>query len=69
VLLADEPTGNVDRARGRELMDLLAALNRDRGLTTVMVTHDAEMAAYANRIVHFVDGLVSVAEVRQAVAS
>jgi putative ABC transport system ATP-binding protein len=69
VLLADEPTGNVDRARGRELMDLLAALNRDRGLTTVMVTHDAEMAAYANRIVHIVDGLVSGDEVRQAVAS
>jgi putative ABC transport system ATP-binding protein len=50
-------------------MDLLVALNHDRGLTTVMVTHDAEMAANAQRIVHFVDGLVSSDEVRQAVAS
>jgi putative ABC transport system ATP-binding protein len=69
VLLADEPTGNLDRARGRELMDLLAALNHDRGLTTIMVTHDAEMAAYAHRIVQFVDGLVSSDEMRHAVAS
>jgi putative ABC transport system ATP-binding protein len=69
VLLADEPTGNLDRARSRELMRLLVALNRDRGLTTVMVTHDAEMAAYAQRVVHFVDGLVESIEVRQAVAS
>jgi putative ABC transport system ATP-binding protein len=69
VLLADEPTGNLDRARSRELMDLLVALNHERGLTTVMVTHDADMAAYAQRIVHFVDGLVRSDEARQAVAS
>jgi putative ABC transport system ATP-binding protein len=69
VLLADEPTGNLDRARSRELMDLLVALNHERGLTTVMVTHDADMAAYAQRIVHFVDGLVRSDEGRQAVAS
>jgi putative ABC transport system ATP-binding protein len=69
VLLADEPTGNLDRTRSRELMELLVALNHDRGLTTVMVTHDAEMAAYAHRIVQFVDGLVRSDEVRQAVAS
>jgi putative ABC transport system ATP-binding protein len=69
VLLADEPTGNLDRARSRELMELLVALNHDGGLTTVMVTHDAEMAAYAHRIVQFVDGLVRSDEVRHAVAS
>jgi putative ABC transport system ATP-binding protein len=69
VLLADEPTGNLDRARSRELMELLVALNRDRGLTTVMVTHDADMAAYAHRIVHFVDGLVRFDEPSNAVAS
>jgi putative ABC transport system ATP-binding protein len=69
VLLADEPTGNLDRARSRELMELLVTLNHDHGLTTVMVTHDAEMAAYAQRVVHFVDGLVSSDEMRQAVAS
>jgi putative ABC transport system ATP-binding protein len=69
VLLADEPTGNLDRARSRELMQLLVTLNRDRGLTTIMVTHDADMAGYAQRIVHFVDGLVESVEMRQAVAS
>jgi putative ABC transport system ATP-binding protein len=58
VLLADEPTGNLDRTRSREVMDLLVALNRDRGITIVMVTHDPEMAAYASRVVRFVDGLV-----------
>jgi putative ABC transport system ATP-binding protein len=69
VLLADEPTGNLDRARSRELMELLVALNRERGLTTVMVTHEAEMAGYARRIVRFVDGLVSSDESRAAMAS
>jgi putative ABC transport system ATP-binding protein len=62
VLLADEPTGNLDRARSRELMELLVSLNRDPGITIVMVTHDAEMAAYARRVVHFVDGLVETDE-------
>jgi putative ABC transport system ATP-binding protein len=69
VLLADEPTGNLDRARSRELMDLLVTLNHDRGLTTIMVTHDADMAAYAHRIVRFVDGLVESDNTRQAEAS
>jgi len=59
VLLADEPTGNLDSQRGREIMDLLAALNRDRGITVLMVTHEPDMAAYAKRIVHFVDGVVA----------
>jgi putative ABC transport system ATP-binding protein len=58
LLLADEPTGNLDTQRGREVMDLLASLNRDRGLTVVMVTHAAEMAVYAKRVVHFTDGVV-----------
>jgi putative ABC transport system ATP-binding protein len=58
LLLADEPTGNLDTQRGREVMDLLTALNRDRGLTIVMVTHEADMAAYARRVVHFKDGFV-----------
>ncbi len=68
VLLADEPTGNLDRARSREVMDLLVSLNRDRGITIVMVTHDADMAAYARRIVHFVDGVVESEEHPKAVA-
>jgi len=58
VLFADEPTGNLATAQSREIMDLLTALNRDRGITVVMVTHEVDMAAYADRIVHFLDGLV-----------
>ncbi|WP_347313432.1 ABC transporter ATP-binding protein [Defluviimonas sp. SAOS-178_SWC] len=56
VILADEPTGNLDTARSREIMELLAALNRDDGMTIVMVTHEEDMAAYAQRRVTFVDG-------------
>jgi putative ABC transport system ATP-binding protein len=58
VLLADEPTGNLDTQRGREIMALLAALNRERGITVLMVTHEPEMAAFARRTVRFVDGLI-----------
>ena len=58
VLFADEPTGNLDTARSNEIMDLLTGLNRDQGVTIVMVTHEPDMAAYAKRIVRFVDGLV-----------
>ncbi|MGE4294131.1 MAG: ABC transporter ATP-binding protein [Campylobacterales bacterium] len=58
LLLADEPTGNLDTARSREVMGLLQSFNRDRGITIVMVTHEEEMAAYAHRIIHFRDGLI-----------
>jgi putative ABC transport system ATP-binding protein len=58
VLLADEPTGNLDSQRGREIMELIRSLNRDRGLTVVVVTHDPDIAGYADRIVRFVDGLI-----------
>jgi putative ABC transport system ATP-binding protein len=58
VLLADEPTGNLDTQRSREIMELLWRLNSERGITVLMVTHESDMAAYARRIVHFVDGLV-----------
>lgn len=56
VLLADEPTGNLDSARSREIMGLLTRFNRELGITIVMVTHDSNMAAYAKRIVRFLDG-------------
>lgn len=59
VLLADEPTGNLDTARSKEIMELLWHLNADQDITVLMVTHEAEMAAYARRIVRFVDGVVS----------
>ncbi|MBK6471654.1 MAG: ABC transporter ATP-binding protein [Betaproteobacteria bacterium] len=69
VLLADEPTGNLDTQRGREIMELLAALNRDRGITVLMVTHEPDMAAYARRVVHFVDGLIDSDHLQAAVAA
>ncbi len=58
ILLADEPTGNLDTHTSQEIMDLLTALNRDMGITVLMVTHEPDMAQYAARIVHFVDGRV-----------
>jgi putative ABC transport system ATP-binding protein len=59
VLLADEPTGNLDSARSREIMNLLSGFNRDRGITIIMVTHEADMAAFAHRRVHFLDGRIT----------
>jgi len=58
VLLADEPTGNLDTARSREIMELLTAFNRERNITIIMVTHEAQMAAYAGRRIHFIDGVI-----------
>lgn len=58
VLLADEPTGNLDSARSHDIMQLLQKLNRDQGLTVLMVTHEAEMAAYCSRQVVFADGRI-----------
>ena len=58
VLMADEPTGNLDTARSEEIMDLLCRLNREAGITIVMFTHEADMAEYARRIVHFKDGRI-----------
>ena len=58
VLLADEPTGNLDSERSREIMEVLVSLNRTRGITVIMVTHEPEMAAYAGRTVRFLDGLI-----------
>ena len=65
LLLADEPTGNLDSKRSHEIMDLLVALNQEQGITIVMVTHEPDMANYAHRIVHFVDGLVASDEIRE----
>ncbi len=58
VLLADEPTGNLDTQRSGEIMELLRGLNVNHGITVLMITHEPDMAAYARRLVHFVDGLV-----------
>ncbi|MGD9912893.1 MAG: ABC transporter ATP-binding protein [Rhizobiaceae bacterium] len=59
LLVADEPTGNLDTARSHEIMDLLTGLNDNLGLTIVMVTHEADVAAYAHRTVGFLDGHVA----------
>ncbi|MDE0947246.1 MAG: ABC transporter ATP-binding protein [Sphingobium sp.] len=58
VLLADEPTGNLDSERSVEIMELLTDLNQNSGITVLMVTHEPDMAAFARTIVHFKDGLV-----------
>ncbi len=58
VLFADEPTGNLDTQRSREIMELLRGLNADHGITVLMVTHESDMAAYARRVVRFVDGRI-----------
>ena len=62
VLLADEPTGNLDSERSIEIMQLLTELNRDSGITVLMVTHEPDMAAFARTVVHFRDGLVERVE-------
>ena len=56
VILADEPTGNLDSQRSQEIMELLVALNRDEGITIVMVTHEPDIAAHARRRMIFTDG-------------
>ncbi len=58
ILLADEPTGNLDSTNSAEIMEIITRLNRDRGITIILVTHDPDIAAYADRIVTFRDGQV-----------
>ncbi|MDT8273145.1 MAG: ABC transporter ATP-binding protein [Desulfomonilia bacterium] len=62
VLMADEPTGNLDSTTSRGIMELLKAFNEDQGVTIVMVTHETEIASYAQRTVHFLDGLIDAEE-------
>jgi ABC-type lipoprotein export system ATPase subunit len=58
VLLADEPTGNLDTKTSHEIMDLLVGLNGDEEITILMVTHEPEMVAYADRVIRFLDGKI-----------
>jgi putative ABC transport system ATP-binding protein len=68
VLLADEPTGNLDTKTSKGIMDLLTSLNRDQGITVIMVTHEADIAAYARRAIGFVDGRIASDTVNKAAA-
>jgi putative ABC transport system ATP-binding protein len=58
LVLADEPTGNLDSANGNEVLNVLERLNRERGVAVVLVTHDAEVAARADRLIRMKDGVV-----------
>ena len=58
LILADEPTGNLDSHTGMEIMNLLLGLNQSRGLTLIIVTHDPTIASYTQRIIHLRDGLI-----------
>ena len=68
LLVADEPTGNLDTARTHEIMELLTRLNRELGLTIAMVTHEADVAEYAERTIRFLDGHVASDSSRLEVA-
>jgi len=58
IIMADEPTGNLDTKVGKEILDLLLSLNRDHGTTLIIVTHDQAIAAQSQRIIHLRDGLI-----------
>ncbi len=61
IILADEPTGNLDSQSGEEIMKLFHDLNKEKGMTIVLVTHDPEIGAHADRIIHIRDGVVDKA--------
>jgi putative ABC transport system ATP-binding protein len=58
ILMADEPTGNLDTKTSIEIMEILVQLNRDSGTTIILVTHEPDIATFSKRIIHFVDGHV-----------
>ncbi len=64
LLLADEPTGSLDSKRSVEIMELLTDLNKSENITVVLVTHEPDMAVYARRCMHFLDGLVASDEIQ-----
>jgi putative ABC transport system ATP-binding protein len=59
IILADEPTGNIDTTTGAEIMDLLRRLNREQGVTLLLVTHDPEAASFADRVIQLRDGQIA----------
>jgi putative ABC transport system ATP-binding protein len=67
IILADEPTGNLDTSSGQEIMGIFHQLNQERGITVVFVTHDPEIAEETRRIIHIRDGLIEKDELRPQV--
>jgi putative ABC transport system ATP-binding protein len=65
ILMADEPTGNLDSKTSDEIMKLFQELNEKEGMTIVLVTHEADVAAYAGRILHFRDGLITSDDINE----
>ncbi len=65
ILLADEPTGNLDSTSSAEIMEIITRLNREQGITVILVTHDPDIGAYADRTVSFRDGQI-VSDTRKA---
>lgn len=66
IIFADEPTGNLDSHTSREVMELMQEIVRDQGMTLVMVTHDSNLASYADRIFHIIDGdIVKIEEKKE----
>ena len=62
VLLADEPTGNLDSKSGQQIMQFLQSLSQERGMTVILVTHDPRIADYADRKIHILDGQIDKTE-------
>ena len=69
IILADEPTGNLDTQTGAEIIELFKTLNREKGITIVFVTHDPEVASHGQRVIHFKDGLVEREDAGSRVSS
>jgi putative ABC transport system ATP-binding protein len=67
ILMADEPTGNLDSKTSDEIMKLFKKINEEDGITILLVTHEPDVAAYAKRIVHFRDGMITSDEMNRAV--
>ncbi len=65
IILADEPTGALDTATGEEIMQIFERLNREQGLTVILVTHEPDIAAHARRVIHVRDGLIAQDEAQQ----
>ena len=68
-MFADEPTGNLDTKTSHEIMETLVALNRDQGVTIIVVTHESDIAAYAGRVITMRDGLIISDERRKPTAA